>query len=78
MVDKIEAAVEAAAAEQGTVIVDTPPCTISSLAFQLAGLATGVLYLVRRRSQDSAIHRDIRSQLDLLGIPIIGVVFNEG
>jgi Mrp family chromosome partitioning ATPase len=77
LVDEVESAV-ARIADQATVIIDTPPCTISSLGFHLAASATGVLYVARRRAQDSAIHREIRGQLNLLGIPVFGVVFNEG
>ena len=45
---------------------------------ELASSATGVLYVARRKRQDSRVHQDIRAQLDLLGTPILGLVFNEG
>ncbi|MDQ6879989.1 MAG: hypothetical protein M3082_20285 [Candidatus Dormibacteraeota bacterium] len=67
------------AMDQGlTVVIDTPACTASSIPFYMAGTATGVLYVARRRVQDGRTHRDIRAQLDMLGARILGVVFNEG
>jgi Mrp family chromosome partitioning ATPase len=67
-----------AAAKVCTVVVDVPACTSSSIPFYLASYVTGIIYIVRGRSQDSAVHRDIRDQLDMLGARILGVVFNEG
>ena len=61
-----------------TVVVDTPPCTVSSLAFSIAAAADGVLYVARRRRQDRRVHGDIRTQLDLIGARVLGIVFNEG
>jgi Mrp family chromosome partitioning ATPase len=70
--------IEKAVAAGRTVVIDTPPCTMSSIAFYLASSATGALYVARRRAQDNRVHADIRAQLDLLGTPILGVAFNEG
>jgi len=78
LIEEVESAVSTSVAEQATVIIDSPPCTISSLGFHLASIATGVIYVARRRAQDGAIHREIRGQLNRLGTRIIGVVFNEG
>jgi len=78
LIEEVESAVATSVAEDATVIIDCPPCTNSSLAFHLASLATGVIYVARRRAQDSAIHSEIRGQLNRLGTRIIGVVFNEG
>jgi Mrp family chromosome partitioning ATPase len=60
------------------VIVDAPACTTSTVAFHLAPIVGGVLYLARQRAESSDIHHDIRAQLDLLGANILGLVFNEG
>jgi Mrp family chromosome partitioning ATPase len=59
------------------VVVDTPACTRSSIAFHLAPRVGGVLYLARRRPHDASVHGDVRAQLDLLGANVLGVVFNE-
>jgi len=60
-----------------TVVVDTPACTRSSVAFSLANAVGGVLYVARRRAQDPAVHHDVRAQLDLLDAKVLGVVFHE-
>lgn len=75
---KIGELLAAAEAEGLTVVIDTPPCTSSSVAFHLARSVGGVLYVARRRHEDPAIHADVRSQLDLLGARVLGIVFNEG
>jgi ribosomal protein L40E len=77
-VEEVREAAERGVTEGKTVVIDTPACTISSIGFYVASSATGVLYVARRKAQDSRVHRDIRAQLDLLGTPILGLVFNEG
>jgi len=59
------------------VVVDAPACTTSTVAFHIAPVVGGVLYLARQRAESPEIHHDIRAQLDLLGAHILGVVFNE-
>ena len=73
----VRAALQAAAARDLTALVDTPACLMSTVAFSLAGAAGGVLYVARRRRAGRVPHADIRSQLDLLGANVLGVVFNE-
>ncbi|TME44663.1 MAG: CpsD/CapB family tyrosine-protein kinase [Chloroflexi bacterium] len=75
--DEVRRAVAEAAEEGATVVIDTPACTTSSIAFFMAPLATGVLYVARKRPHENGIHHDIRGQLDLLGARVLGVVFNE-
>jgi len=75
---EVQGAIEQALRSQMTVVVDTPACTSSSVAFHIAACATGVLYVARNGSRDQGIHRDIRAQLDLLGVRVLGVAFNEG
>ena len=75
---EVQGAIEQALQSHMTVVVDTPACTSSSVAFYIATGATGVLYVARNRIRDDGIHRDIRAQLDLLGVRVLGVVFNEG
>ncbi len=77
-VEEVAAAVRLAEAEGITVVIDTPPCTTSSIPFYMVGASTGVLYVARRRVQDTRTHQDIRTQFDMLGARILGVVFNEG
>jgi tyrosine-protein kinase len=61
-----------------TVVIDTPPCLNSTIAFGLAAKVSGVLYVARPSSERRAPHADIRAQLDLLGATVFGVVVNEG
>jgi hypothetical protein len=60
-----------------TVVVDSPACTTSAVAFHLATAVGGVLYLATSKPQNPEIHHDIRAQLDLLQANILGVIFNE-
>ena len=77
LISKARDVLSAAEGEGLTVIIDTPPCTRSSVAFHLARRVGGVLYVARRRREDLAVHADVRSQLDLLGARVLGIVFNE-
>jgi Mrp family chromosome partitioning ATPase len=74
---RLQVEIEDAAASGATVVIDTPACAVSSLAFHVATRATGVVYLARRRPGDGQIHREIRAQLDRLHARVLGVVFNE-
>jgi Mrp family chromosome partitioning ATPase len=77
-VNEVSATLEKANTIGATVIIDTPPAMSSSLAFHIAAISDGVIYVARRRMQDPAVHTDIRAQLDSLGVRIFGIVFNEG
>jgi len=61
-----------------TTVIDTPPCLNSTIAFGLAAKVSGVLYVARPGSGRRVPHADIRTQLDLLGATVFGVVVNEG
>jgi Mrp family chromosome partitioning ATPase len=74
----VEGALGSAIRRGMTTVVDTPACTVSSLAFSVASMTTGVLYVARKRRRSAGLHRDIRAQLDILGARVLGVVFNEG
>lgn len=78
MIAKSRDVLAAAEAEGLSVVIDSPPCTRSSIAFQLAPHVGGVLYVARRRREDLRVHADVRAQLDLLGARVLGIVFNEG
>ena len=60
-----------------TVVVDVPPCESSSIPFAVARMASCAIYVARSDSQLSGMHAEIRAQLDLLGVHLLGVVFNE-
>ena len=60
-----------------TVVVDVPPCESSSIPFAVARMASCAIYVARSDSQLSGLHAEIRAQLDLLGVHLLGVVFNE-
>jgi Mrp family chromosome partitioning ATPase len=76
---RVQAAIQDALDARATVIIDAPACSISSAAFYLAADSTGVLYVTRPSiTQDGGVHGDVRAQLDLLGVRVLGVVVNEG
>lgn len=58
-------------------IVDSPPALTSSGAFILARDVGQVIYVVRNRIQDLALHRSVREQLQRLDVEILGLVVNE-
>jgi Mrp family chromosome partitioning ATPase len=60
-----------------TVVIDVPPCDSSSIPFAVARMAQCAIYVARPESQVSGMHAEIRAQLDLLGVHLLGVVFNE-
>ncbi|MBO0835247.1 MAG: hypothetical protein J2P28_06975 [Actinobacteria bacterium] len=67
-----------AVASGATVILDGPAATESSLAFYLATAVSGVLYVVRpKKTATRAVHAEIRTQLDILGARVLGIVVNE-
>jgi len=59
-------------------VVDTPPATVSSGAFMLAREVGQAIYIVHRKNQDLAVHRQVKEQLDRLGVRLLGLVTNEG
>jgi Mrp family chromosome partitioning ATPase len=61
-----------------TLVIDTPPCLNSTIAFGLAPRVSGVVYVSRPGVERRVPHSDIRNQLDLLGAHVFGVVVNEG
>lgn len=66
------------AAEAGFfTVVDSPPALTSSSAFLLAREVGQVIYVVTRKVQDVDVHRQVREQLDRLGVEILGLVVNE-
>jgi Mrp family chromosome partitioning ATPase len=68
----------AAAVDRGAfVVVDAPACTVSSDGFYLAAGATGVIYVASHGDSEDGVHRDVRSQLELQGARVLGVVLNE-
>lgn len=60
-----------------TVIIDVPACEVSSIGFAVARMAHCAIYVARPDQQESGMHAQIRAQLDLLGVHLLGVVFNE-
>jgi Mrp family chromosome partitioning ATPase len=60
-----------------TVVIDVPACEASSIGFSVARMASCALYVARPDQQESELHAQIRAQLDLLGVHLLGVVFNE-
>jgi Mrp family chromosome partitioning ATPase len=60
-----------------TVVIDVPPCESSSIPFAVARMAHCAIYVARSDSQLSGLHAEIRAQLDLLGVHLLGIVFNE-
>ena len=60
-----------------TVIIDVPSCEASSIGFAVARMASCAIYVARPDQQASVLHAQIRAQLDLLGVHLLGVVFNE-
>jgi Mrp family chromosome partitioning ATPase len=61
-----------------TIVIDTPPCLNSTIAFGLAANVSGVVYVSRPASGRRPPHSDIRNQLDILGATVFGIVVNEG
>lgn len=59
------------------IILDSPPCLTYADAFFLAPLADGIIYVVRRRSQDISAQRNVQARLMRLGANVLGMVFNE-
>ncbi|HEY1421109.1 MAG TPA: hypothetical protein VGG90_10415 [Candidatus Dormibacteraeota bacterium] len=79
VVDYVRLVLESGRSAGATVVIDVPPATTSSLGFFLAPLVGGVLYVMRtRRTPDATFAAAVRSQLDLLGVKVLGVVVNEG
>jgi polysaccharide biosynthesis transport protein len=68
-------AVETAAG--ATVVIDVPACSTSSVPFVVAEMADAAIYVARTGTEASASHAEMRAQLDLLGVQLLGVVFNE-
>ncbi len=67
-----------AAAEHGMItVIDSPPATESSEAYRLAEQAGKVLYVIRAKPLDMAVHRGVRDTLARLGADVIGLVVNE-
>lgn len=64
--------------EADYIIMDSPPCLQYADALELAPLVDGVLYVVRRRRQEGKAQRDVRAQLDRMGVNLLGLVFNRG
>ncbi len=60
-----------------TVIIDLPACQSSSIGFAVAAMAEAAIYVARTNGAISPAHAEIRAQLDLLGVHLLGVVFNE-
>ncbi len=60
-----------------TVVIDVPACHTSSVAFAVAEMADAAIYVARTDTEASNIHAEMRAQLDLLGVRLLGVVFNE-
>jgi Mrp family chromosome partitioning ATPase len=60
-----------------TVVIDLPACRSSSIAFAVAQMADAAIYVARAAGEISPAHAAIRAQLDLLGVHLLGVVFNE-
>jgi Mrp family chromosome partitioning ATPase len=60
-----------------TVVIDLPACKSSSIAFSVAQMADASIYVARPAGEMSPVHGAIRAQLDLLGVHLLGVVFNE-
>jgi hypothetical protein len=58
-------------------VIDSPPATESSDAYGLAQQAGKVLYVVRRRPQDLAVHRGVLDTLTRLGADVVGLVVND-
>ena len=77
LADVIEA-LDRAADERMTTVVDTPACLHSTIAFGLAPHVGGVIYVARPNAGHRPPHAEIRNQLDLLGANVLGVVVNEG
>jgi receptor protein-tyrosine kinase len=59
------------------VILDSPPCLRYADAFQYASQVDGVIYVVRKRRQDSDTQQRIQTQLRQVGGNLVGVVFND-
>ncbi len=59
-------------------IVDTPPAAASSGAFILAREVGQAIYVVHKKSQNLAVHRQVKEQLDRLGVRLLGLITNEG
>lgn len=79
LLESVHDAIDEAVTSGATVIIDAPAATTSSVGFYLATSVTGVLYLARSRVvRDPRVHVEVRSQLDLLGARVLGVVINEG
>jgi hypothetical protein len=58
-------------------VIDSPPATVSSDAYRLAEQAGNVLYVIRAKPQDMAVHNEVRDTLNRLGAEIIGLVVND-
>jgi Mrp family chromosome partitioning ATPase len=59
-------------------VVDSPSALTSSNAFLLAREVGNVIYVVTEKVQDLDVHRQIRDQLNRLGVGILGLVLNRG
>lgn len=68
----------ALASECDLVLIDSSSCLQHSDVFEIAPLADGIVYVVRRRMQDRGAQRRALSHLETLGGKLLGVVYNEG
>jgi protein-tyrosine kinase len=65
------------AQQANVVLFDTPPCMVYADAILIARLTDGVLYVLRRGSQNKATQRRIQKQLQQAKIRVLGAVFND-
>lgn len=77
LVQKVEGVLRWEAARGRSAVIDTPAVTTSSLGFALAGVADAAIYVARPGRTQSPIHAQIREQLDVLGVRVLGVVLDE-
>ena len=60
-----------------TVVIDVPACKSSGIAFAIAEMAGAAIYVARPRGEMSPAHAEVSAQLELLGVELLGVVFND-
>lgn len=59
------------------VLIDSPPFPEQLDVFRVAARCDGVIYAIRARAQNLRLLQDLKDQLDLLGVDLLGAVYSR-